>query len=200
MSHRVAHGCQSWGGAGEDWRDFPQVLFLDQTTATSWKHHAHAADPEAANPQCFAKAGKMEPNHLLNGFGPLQPAVAMLWWLPELPLSQSLRPTAALPDDGGFRVSGWNVPPPYDTLLFHCLPNKSRFQPNFAAVHFLEWVLPLCRRVDWYSGDTISGCFKNSRGGRAGWVGVGWGGQTCCVRYFRNTALTYLWENARLSR
>lgn len=34
--------------------------------------------------KCFAKAGKMEPNHLLNGFGPLQPAVAMLWWLPEL--------------------------------------------------------------------------------------------------------------------
>lgn len=27
--------------------------------------------------QCFAKAGKMEPNHLFNGFGPLQPAVAM---------------------------------------------------------------------------------------------------------------------------
>lgn len=33
---------------------------------------------ETAIPQCFAKAGKMEPNHLLNGFGPLQPAVAML--------------------------------------------------------------------------------------------------------------------------
>lgn len=27
--------------------------------------------------QCFAKAGKMEPNRLFNGFGPLQPAVAM---------------------------------------------------------------------------------------------------------------------------
>lgn len=27
--------------------------------------------------QCFAKAGKMEPNQLFNGFGPLQPAVAM---------------------------------------------------------------------------------------------------------------------------
>lgn len=35
---------------------------------------------ETKIPQCFAKAGKMEPNHLLNGFGPLQPAVAMLWW------------------------------------------------------------------------------------------------------------------------
>lgn len=33
---------------------------------------------ETLTPQCFAKAGKMEPNHLLNGFGPLQPAVAML--------------------------------------------------------------------------------------------------------------------------
>lgn len=39
---------------------------------------------ETVIPQCFAKAGKMEPNHLLNGFGPLQPAVAMLWWLQEL--------------------------------------------------------------------------------------------------------------------
>lgn len=27
--------------------------------------------------QCFARAGKMEPNRLFNGFGPLQPAVAM---------------------------------------------------------------------------------------------------------------------------
>lgn len=40
--------------------------------------------PDTVIPQCFAKAGKMEPNHLLNGFGPLQPAVAMLWWLQEL--------------------------------------------------------------------------------------------------------------------
>lgn len=29
--------------------------------------------------QCFARAGKMEPNRLFNGFGPLQPAVAMHW-------------------------------------------------------------------------------------------------------------------------
>jgi len=27
--------------------------------------------------KCFAKAGKMEPNQLFNGFGPLQPAVAV---------------------------------------------------------------------------------------------------------------------------
>lgn len=27
--------------------------------------------------QCFARAGKMEPNRLFNGFGPLQPAVAV---------------------------------------------------------------------------------------------------------------------------
>lgn len=32
--------------------------------------------PKAAL-QCFARAGKMEPNRLFNGFGPLQPAVAM---------------------------------------------------------------------------------------------------------------------------
>lgn len=31
--------------------------------------------------QCFAKAGKMEPNQLFNGFGPLQPAVAVHWSL-----------------------------------------------------------------------------------------------------------------------
>lgn len=37
-----------------------------------------AVPPQTVIPQCFAKAGKMEPNHLLNGFGPLQPAVAML--------------------------------------------------------------------------------------------------------------------------
>ncbi|KAM7404220.1 hypothetical protein PAMP_011587 [Pampus punctatissimus] len=30
-----------------------------------------------AQPKCFAKAGKMEPNQLFNGFGPLQPAVAV---------------------------------------------------------------------------------------------------------------------------
>ncbi|KAB5546393.1 hypothetical protein PHYPO_G00071520 [Pangasianodon hypophthalmus] len=28
-------------------------------------------------PECFAKAGKMEPNQLFYGFGPLQPAVAV---------------------------------------------------------------------------------------------------------------------------
>lgn len=33
--------------------------------------------------QCFARAGKMEPNRLFNGFGPLQPAVAMHWLLPD---------------------------------------------------------------------------------------------------------------------
>lgn len=46
---------------------------------------------ETVIPQCFAKAGKMEPNHLLNGFGPLQPAVAMLWWLQEPFLLWSLQ-------------------------------------------------------------------------------------------------------------
>lgn len=33
--------------------------------------------PQLAARQCFARAGKMEPNRLFNGFGPLQPAVAM---------------------------------------------------------------------------------------------------------------------------
>ena len=32
--------------------------------------------PEDPGAKCFAKAGKMEPNQLFNGFGPLQPAVA----------------------------------------------------------------------------------------------------------------------------
>ena len=31
--------------------------------------------------KCFAKAGKMEPNQLINGFGPFQPAVAVHWSL-----------------------------------------------------------------------------------------------------------------------
>ena len=31
--------------------------------------------------KCFAKAGKMEPNQLFNGFGPFQPAVAVHWSL-----------------------------------------------------------------------------------------------------------------------
>lgn len=35
------------------------------------------SSPTATSLQCFAKAGKMEPNHLFNGFGPLQPAVGL---------------------------------------------------------------------------------------------------------------------------
>lgn len=83
MSHGAGkgrHGCKSleWTVKTDVVQGFQKVLFLDQTTAASLKHQAHVAIPETANPQCFAKAGKMEPNHLLNGFGPLQPAVAML--------------------------------------------------------------------------------------------------------------------------
>lgn len=33
--------------------------------------------PLDEKPECFAEAGKMEPNQLLDGFGPLQPAVAV---------------------------------------------------------------------------------------------------------------------------
>lgn len=40
-------------------------------------------DPKVAALQCFARAGKMEPNRLFNGFGPLQPAVAMHWLLQD---------------------------------------------------------------------------------------------------------------------
>lgn len=39
--------------------------------------------PKLAALQCFARAGKMEPNRLFNGFGPLQPAVAMHWLLQD---------------------------------------------------------------------------------------------------------------------
>lgn len=38
---------------------------------------AHVLFPTPTSLQCFAKAGKMEPNHLFNGFGPLQPAVGL---------------------------------------------------------------------------------------------------------------------------
>lgn len=59
--------------------------FLDKTVSETLHFTAvPKSGSETVIPQCFAKAGKMEPNHLLNGFGPLQPAVAMLWWLQEL--------------------------------------------------------------------------------------------------------------------
>lgn len=54
-------------GLNVTWSFFAQCLFAVPMSA-----------PQTVIPQCFAKAGKMEPNHLLNGFGPLQPAVAML--------------------------------------------------------------------------------------------------------------------------
>jgi len=59
-------------------------------SAWGYKTGSHKVIPISlinSKPQCFAKAGKMEPNHLFNGFGPLQPAVAMLWWQHELFLS-----------------------------------------------------------------------------------------------------------------
>lgn len=55
------------------YRDFRSFLFLNKVFRTFLMFVF-----ETLTPQCFAKAGKMEPNHLLNGFGPLQPAVAML--------------------------------------------------------------------------------------------------------------------------
>lgn len=39
---------------------------------SSWSHSSHGSEAK-----CFAEAGKMEPNQLLDGFGPLQPAVAV---------------------------------------------------------------------------------------------------------------------------
>lgn len=73
------------------WFFLGQTL-LQQNHSDGSLHSTAAAVsvPETVIPQCFAKAGKMEPNHLLNGFGPLQPAVAMLWWLQEPP-TQSLQ-------------------------------------------------------------------------------------------------------------
>lgn len=60
-----------------------------------------------------------------------------------------------------------------DTCCSNFCPIKASYTfDNFGAVHFLEWVLPLCLRVDWYSGDTISCCFKNSRGGGQGGGGA----------------------------
>lgn len=58
------------------------LILLKTIAAEPLRHFPSTALPmsvrETVIPQCFAKAGKMEPNHLLNGFGPLQPAVAML--------------------------------------------------------------------------------------------------------------------------
>lgn len=94
------------------------------------------ANPGTANPQCFAKAGKMEPNHLFNGFGPLQPAVAMLWWLPELLLSAHHYTSRR-------QLPGWvveNVPRLFNKLAVVVVPNKSqlhRWQPWCCP---LSWV------------------------------------------------------------
>lgn len=101
--------------------------------------------------KCFAKAGKMEPNHLLNGFGPLQPAVAMLWWLQGapfavMPSTQSLQWQQA----ASWWFSTNNI---WSVWWFSCsmlklsdfwLINKPIPASNFGMVHFPDWVLPLC--------------------------------------------------------
>ena len=106
---------------------------------------------ETVIPQCFAKAGKMEPNHLLNGFGPLQPAVAMLWWLQGapfavMPSTQSLQWQQA--------ASWWfSTNKIWSVWWFSCsMLNLSDFwlikkpipASYFSMVHFPDWVLPLC--------------------------------------------------------
>ena len=48
-----------------------KTLKLSHLTSSGCTEEVHN------NKKCFAKAGKMEPNQLLNGFGPLQPAVAL---------------------------------------------------------------------------------------------------------------------------
>lgn len=103
---------------------------------------------ETLTPQCFAKAGKMEPNHLLNGFGPLQPAVAMLWWLRELLLTSTrwqLFPSADMIVTCGIHL----MFKAFSMLLFWWI-NKPQIQ-NFGLVHFSEWLLPLPLKVVWYS-------------------------------------------------
>lgn len=97
MINYTSQSLGRWSGlyrsAGVSYRVVQANMTVDRRWRLMWfligcvKHRVHEADLGTANPQCFAKAGKMEPNHLLNGFGPLQPAVAMLWWLPELLLS-----------------------------------------------------------------------------------------------------------------
>lgn len=148
---------------------------------------------ETVIPQCFAKAGKMEPNHLLNGFGPLQPAVAMLWWLQELLLLfDAFDKITVMAAGHSLMMTGlWasfylqhlecSVIVMFNAVSF--LTNKET-DPSFKTLvwsTFPDWVLPLCLQRDWYSDHTISNCFKNSRG----WM--------CSVRYFRNTALTCLY-------
>lgn len=133
---------------------------------------------ETVIPQCFAKAGKMEPNHLLNGFGPLQPAVAMLWWLQELLLLWCLQHNHCN-GSGPLLDHDWLMAFLYQQHL-ECsvivvsnakpvsfLTNKET-NPSFKTLVLwygpLSWVLPLCLQWDWYSEHTINGCFKNSRG------------------------------------
>lgn len=94
---------------------------------------------ETANPQCFAKAGKMEPNHLLNGFGPLQPAVAMLWWLLELLLSPSAHHCTSR--HRRQLLGEWlKCAKTFDTWCSNFCPIKASYTfDNFGAVHFF-WV------------------------------------------------------------
>lgn len=103
-------------------------------------------------PQCFAKAGKMEPNHLLNGFGPLQPAVAMLWWLQELQHN--------LFNDLQVKMSGLWLSPTINIWSVHWLscsmPTLSYFLlikdqselQNFHMVPCPAWVLPASREIN----------------------------------------------------
>lgn len=158
-------------------------------SASSLEHQAHKADPGTANPQCFAKAGKMEPNHLLNGFGPLQPAVAMLWWLPELLLSAH-----NCTSQHQWQLLGeWLK---CDTCCSNLCPIKpvTPLTTLVRTTFLSECCLSASERID--IPETLSAAVSKIAEGE-GRVVVG---QTCCVRYFRNTALTYLWENARLSR
>lgn len=128
--------------------------------------------------KCFAKAGKMEPNHLLNGFGPLQPAVAMLWWLQELLLLWRLRHNHCS-DSRPLCDDDWLVAFPLSTTsgVFSdchvqcktCLIFLTNKETNASFKTFFFPVLTECHlsafNPDWYSDRTMNGHFKNSRRG-----------------------------------
>ena len=64
---REGWGCTAWTPCGPiSSRLHPEAAFI-----------VDAAVSRGPGTECFAKAGKMEPNQLFDGFGPLQPAVAM---------------------------------------------------------------------------------------------------------------------------
>lgn len=63
-------GGGAWPGCGL------HPLLVPVTPGAAFTINAASSRPVDPGAECFAKAGKMEPNQLFDGFGPLQPAVA----------------------------------------------------------------------------------------------------------------------------